>query len=141
MTNTTTTKAAAFTKGQRVFFVRSLNRKGKFAVSPLTVYSCGAKRMVLVDDRGVKFAGHNFLPQREQYGDPRSTVETGMTLEEAVEFARQQATLFRVEEIERHRGSIAHWTADGYASPAYVAAMEREIAEIEADPIGVEVQP
>jgi hypothetical protein len=126
---------AAFKRGQRVFFVRPWNRKGKFVVSVLSVHSCGAKRMVLVDDRGEKFAGCNFYPQRQQ-SNWYDTVETGMTLKQVVEFARQQAVLFKVQEIAGYWKRIGSWPED----PRYVAAMKKHIAEIEADEIGVEVR-
>lgn len=56
-----------FTKGQRVTLLCDWDRKGTVTIrQDLTVYSCGTKRMVLVDEAGVKFGEAGFLPQEDQ---------------------------------------------------------------------------
>lgn len=82
-----------FKKGDRVTFYSNWDRKGTVKMTRLTVHAAGQKEMTLVDDAGVKYAGHHFRPQVLQAGhvlptdDIRGYSEVHHRMDDAAETA------------------------------------------------------
>lgn len=137
-----------FVKGQAVTYIASWDDKGTSRFVHLTVHSCGAKQMVLVDDAGVKFAGCNFRPQTVQ-GDtawyaehnPGALQACGlvmprMTDDEARAAAKVHGAGVAAYEKAAKEERIAVASAADYqyrnepSTPGYIAAMRDGIAAL-----------
>lgn len=91
---------AMFKKGDTVHYVGPTDWEGgPFRISTATVYSCGKKQMVLVNEAGEKFMGRLFRPQEAQTvqhdGSVTSAVFAGLTDEQAEAKALEVAAAAR----------------------------------------------
>lgn len=120
-----------FTKGEKVHYITTWNDKAKVAIYSLTVYSCGAKQMVLVDAAGTKFAGSNFKPQTVQFeasGVVFAIVAKGLTDAQAEAKALELAASMKAYRANFINEKIARGS-EGH----YLVHMRKELAEIQAD--------
>lgn len=134
--------ANTFRKGQLVTVFFNFDRNGSVKVVNLVVHSCGKKQMILVDEAGVKFQGHNFYPTEIQYpvngmnadlfASAAHVVKPRMTDDEATSFALTLGAQFAQTERETLERTIARYTArEGVnLDRGYLNAMNRKIAEI-----------
>jgi len=132
MTATRTAAARpAFKKGDAVTFIQDWNRKGAATYRHAVVYSCGKKQMVLTDAATGEEMGRHFAPK---LGDDFGGTFPRMTDAEAA------AAALKVGErvIAREKAHFEHClTRD--ASEGYLAAIRKDLAEIEAaTPQGIE---
>ena len=111
MTTETKTTTKTFRKGDSVHFIKGdLNEGLSATVRRMTVYSCGAKRMVLVDENGNKFAERELRPteiQGEAGGRATALVLLGVTDEQATASAMQVAENCRVAKIESKERALS----------------------------------
>jgi hypothetical protein len=107
-------------KGDKVTLFGHLNRKGGTYFKHMTVYSCGKKQMVLVDDAGEKFKGRHVQPDCPY-------VVARMSDEAALE----QARALSVVDVWREAISLRLCLVrNPNASPGYIAATRREEAAL-----------
>jgi hypothetical protein len=120
MTTETKTTTKTFRKGDAVHFIKGdLNGGLSATVRRMTVFSCGAKRMVLVDENGNKFAERELSPTEFQweagYGSGRAgaLVLLGATDEQATASAMQVAENCRIAKIESCNRALSRCEGDG----------------------------
>jgi hypothetical protein len=115
-----------FTKGQPVTFLQNWDDKGTVRIVGLTVYSCGKKQMVLVDDVGAKFEGRRFYPGETQHSYSR--VVARLTKDDAVAAALALGAEIVAAERDRKEQLIARY--DFGEQAGYTKAMRRDIAAL-----------
>jgi hypothetical protein len=107
-----------FAKGQKVTMLRDWDRKGTITIrQDLTVYSCGTKRMILVDEAGVRFAGAALVPQEQQSGGVGFKVVARVSDEMAEKLALEMAADVLAAQREHFARCLARHSGDeGYCN-------------------------
>ena len=107
-----------FKKGQDAFLIDCWDHLGAFRIRPVTVYSCGKKRMVLTHRATGEEIGNNFYPQREQWSF--GVVILG-TETDAEAVALEQAAAWRTSELAHFDRCLT----DAAAGHAYINAITK----------------
>lgn len=116
-----------FKKGQKVLVLARWDHLAKFYVREAVVHACGKKQMVLAKLDG-ECIGRNYLPAEKQWGD--MVVVPMMDLEAAKARALEMAHEWKARELARFAECIVK--AGPIGGPGYVAAIEKDIAALEA---------
>jgi hypothetical protein len=109
-----------YTKGQTVTFISDWDGKGTVSVTQgLQVYSCGQKRMILVDENGARFQGAEFRPDDKR-------VYRAMEDDAALALAREIGAKIIIEQTAHFNERIARWGDQ----VGFRAAMEKSLREL-----------
>ncbi len=98
----------AFKKGEKVTRVSDWDGMGTFMISDCTVYSCGSKQMILIDDTTGEKMGELFRPVHGDQGYDLEFIFVRLDDHLARDFAMKLATRKIAERIERPRTKPQH---------------------------------